>query len=198
VSQSFAVANVYSHLPDDTWAHAAAAAIVGGTTSELTGGSFEDGAITAVYSHMLNDRAHAITLRSSLRAVNAGARFGRAAAIGGVAAAADGPFPIGDGIAVVLITWEAASITADLIEYWWQAEQQDQSKRFTPDQQAAVDLAKEAKNKGNLTKPEAETLVDWGQEVGFPQSRGPETHSGRRHGSKPHIHVGPINHIPVK
>jgi hypothetical protein len=71
------------------------------------------------------------------------------------------------------------------------------SERHTPDQEALVDLAKEAKNKGGVSEEEAKTLVDWGKEVGFPGSRGPEVHDGRPFGQKPHIHVGPVNHIPV-
>jgi len=71
------------------------------------------------------------------------------------------------------------------------------SERHTPDQEALVDLAKEAKNKGGVSEEEAKTLVDWGKEVGFPGSRGPEAHPDRPFGQNPHIHVGPVNHIPV-
>jgi len=74
---------------------------------------------------------------------------------------------------------------------------EDQSQQNTPDQGAAVDLAKEAKRKGGLSESEAKDLVDMANETGVP-ARGPESHPGRPHGRKPHIHVGPINHIPVK
>ena len=73
-------------------------------------------------------------------------------------------------------------------------------KCFTPDQQALVDLAKQANRRGGVTWKEAGILVGWGLEVGFtPENcRGPECHPNRPFGKFPHIHIGPINHIPVK
>lgn len=68
--------------------------------------------------------------------------------------------------------------------------------RFTPDQEAAIDLAKEAKKTGGLSAEEAKVLVDWAKELGLP-ARGPEAHPGRPFGKFPHIHVGPVNHVPV-
>lgn len=38
---------------------------------------------------------------------------------------------------------------------------------------------------------------DLGKEAGVPV-RGPESHPGRPMGQQEHIHVGPVNHIPVK
>jgi hypothetical protein len=71
----------------------------------------------------------------------------------------------------------------------------DPSKRFTPDQQAVVDLAKDAKQRGGVSAENADTLVKWGKEAGFGDgARGPENHGGA---SGDHIHVGPVNHIPV-
>ncbi len=67
---------------------------------------------------------------------------------------------------------------------------------FDGDQDAAIQLAKDAKRQGGLSPDEAEALVEIGKEVGLP-ARGPESHPGRKFGSQPHIHVGPINHIPV-
>jgi len=68
-------------------------------------------------------------------------------------------------------------------------------KRFNKDQQALVELAKEAKRKKGISGQDADTLVQWGKEVGFgDQARGPESHgtsAGR------HAHVGPVNHISV-
>jgi RHS repeat-associated protein len=69
-------------------------------------------------------------------------------------------------------------------------------QRFTPDQQALVALAKEAQRRG-ATRSEARILREWSNEYGL-ASRGPESHSGRRFGSQPHLHVGPVNHIPVR
>ena len=75
---------------------------------------------------------------------------------------------------------------------------EEDSKKHTPEQEALVELAKEAAKNG-ANEEDAETLVEWGQEYGFPNSRGPESHPNRGEGgSQEHIHVGPINHIPVK
>ena len=69
-------------------------------------------------------------------------------------------------------------------------------KKHTPDQQALNELGKEAKQNGGVSEKDAETLVNWGNEVGLP-SRGPESHPNRPHGKEPHIHVGHNDHIPV-
>lgn len=69
-------------------------------------------------------------------------------------------------------------------------------KRFTPAQSKIVKKAKAAKKKG-LSEAEAEKLVKEAQDVGLP-ARGPETHPDRPHGKNPHIHVGPVNHMPIK
>jgi RHS repeat-associated protein len=64
------------------------------------------------------------------------------------------------------------------------------------DQQAAIDLANDAQRRGGLSQDDAQTLVDWGNEVGL-DSRGPETSDHGSLAGVPHIHVGPVNHIPV-
>lgn len=68
---------------------------------------------------------------------------------------------------------------------------------YTPDQDAVIQLAKDAKKRGGVTTDEANTLKDWAEEYNLP-SRGPEAHPGRGFGSNPHIHVGPVNHLPIK
>ena len=70
--------------------------------------------------------------------------------------------------------------------------------RFNPDQQALVQLAKDAQARGGVSPVEGATLVEWGKELGFGDAaRGPEgPHPGSSLG--PHIHVGPVNHILVK
>jgi hypothetical protein len=68
------------------------------------------------------------------------------------------------------------------------------SKKFTSDQQAVIDLAKNAKRRG-VTRGEAETLIQWGKEYGLPV-RGPESHPGRKF-KDPHLHIGPVDHIPI-
>jgi hypothetical protein len=70
-------------------------------------------------------------------------------------------------------------------------------KIFTADQDALIQLAKEAKKTGGVTDGEARTLRQWADEYGV-DARGPETHKNRPQGQNPHIHVGPVDHIPVK
>ncbi|MES1242903.1 MAG: RHS repeat-associated core domain-containing protein [Acidobacteriota bacterium] len=70
-----------------------------------------------------------------------------------------------------------------------------ESKKFTPDQQALVELAKQAQRTG-VTQGEATVLKEWAVEHGIPV-RGPEVHPGR-FWDKPHMHLGPVQHIPVK
>jgi hypothetical protein len=42
-------------------------------------------------------------------------------------------------------------------------------------------------------------LVEWGKEVGLGRNaRGPESHPTRKFGKEEHIHIGPVNHLPVK
>ena len=69
-------------------------------------------------------------------------------------------------------------------------------KKHTPDQQVLNELGKEAKQNGGVSEKDAETLVNWGNEVGLP-SRGPESHPNRPHGKEPHIYVGHNDHILV-
>ena len=69
--------------------------------------------------------------------------------------------------------------------------------RNTPDEDALIQIAKDARNRGGVTPEQADILKDWGKEFGVPV-RGPEVHPGRPFGKDPHIHVGPVDHIPVK
>jgi hypothetical protein len=71
-----------------------------------------------------------------------------------------------------------------------------ESKIFTEDQQALVSLGKEAKKLGGVGSEEVKALEEWAKEYGL-SFRGPESHPGRPFGQFPHIHVGPVNHIPV-
>ncbi len=67
---------------------------------------------------------------------------------------------------------------------------------FNGDQDALIKIAREAKRNG-LSPEDAEALREWAEEYDLP-FRGPEAHPGRGFGSLPHIHVGPVNHIPVR
>jgi len=69
--------------------------------------------------------------------------------------------------------------------------------RNTPDQDALIQLANEAKRRGGTTAEEAAALERWAKEYDVP-FRGPEQHPTRDFGSQPHIHVGPVNHIPMR
>jgi hypothetical protein len=70
-------------------------------------------------------------------------------------------------------------------------------QRYGPNQQALVDLAKQAKRTG-VTPEQARTLIQWANEYGVRPARGPEAHPARPFGSQPHIHLGPVDHIPVR
>lgn len=65
----------------------------------------------------------------------------------------------------------------------------------TPDQDALIQLAKDAKQRGGVSTNEAETLIRWAIEYGVdfqPIKSHPE-----RNFNIPHIHIGPVNHLPV-
>jgi hypothetical protein len=70
--------------------------------------------------------------------------------------------------------------------------------RHTKDQEALFELIKsKIKNGDRLTPAEAEIVKGWGKEVGWE----PEDHTSpekAKHWVKgPHIHIGPIDHVPV-
>lgn len=67
--------------------------------------------------------------------------------------------------------------------------------RFNSNQDALIKLSREAKRKG-ITTEEAEILKQWAKEYGLPY-RGVEIHPNRNFDT-PHIHIGPIDHIPIK
>jgi hypothetical protein len=55
-------------------------------------------------------------------------------------------------------------------------------RRFTPDQDALIQLAKDARRRGGLTEDEGSILKAWADEYGV-LGRGPEAHPGRGYGS---------------
>ena len=83
-------------------------------------------------------------------------------------------------------------------------------KRFTPEQQALVEMAKGDKQRGGVTEGDMEAYKELNAgagAAGFPLPgavRGPEVHPPRSPNSKPgpgqqpHGHVGPVQHIPVR
>ncbi len=90
------------------------------------------------------------------------------------------------------------------------AEAAEAGKPFTPEQKALVDMAKGDKKAGGITSSDMEAYKKLNAEAGpkgFAEPnavRGPETHPLRTPqstpgpGQKPHGHVGPVDHIPVK
>jgi methylthioribose-1-phosphate isomerase len=68
--------------------------------------------------------------------------------------------------------------------------------KFTPEQQEVIKKAKQAKKLKNLTKEEAEDLVEEAKEAGLP-ARGPGVHPNCNF-KETHIHIGPVNHIPIE
>jgi RHS repeat-associated protein len=67
--------------------------------------------------------------------------------------------------------------------------------QFTEDQDALIQLAKEADRAGELTPEDAEALKEWSEEYGL-NFRGPEIHPNRNFNIY-HVHVGPVSHIPT-
>lgn len=67
-------------------------------------------------------------------------------------------------------------------------------KRHTPDQEALSGIAKESERKG-VTNAEADTLIEWGKEYDFPNTRDDRGEDHWECGE--HIHIGP-GHIPVR
>jgi RHS repeat-associated protein len=67
--------------------------------------------------------------------------------------------------------------------------------KYSDDAAALIDLAKQAKRTG-VSPADAETLLKWADEVNLLR-RGPEVHP-KRNIDFEHIHIGPVDHIPVK
>lgn len=71
-------------------------------------------------------------------------------------------------------------------------------RRFGPDQEALIQLAKEAKRTG-ATPEQAKTLIEWAKEYGVKPALDHTSPAYAAHwGGRPHIRIGPKNHIPVR
>ncbi len=70
------------------------------------------------------------------------------------------------------------------------------SAKNNRDKSALIDMAKKDKRSG-ISSDDAAAYNELGKEAGVPV-RGPEAHPDRPHGKDPHIHVGPVDHIPVQ
>lgn len=68
-------------------------------------------------------------------------------------------------------------------------------KPFDPDQDALIQLAKDAQRRGGVNQQDAQTLLDWANEYGLRN----RNDIGTNHWvGGDHIHIGPVNHLPVK
>ena len=66
--------------------------------------------------------------------------------------------------------------------------------RHSADEQALVELAKRAQSTG-ISATEADTMLQWANEIGMRY----RNDIGTSHWiGGDHIHIGPVNHIPVK
>ena len=68
--------------------------------------------------------------------------------------------------------------------------------KHSDDAAALIKLAKRAKDTG-ISVDDAKTLLKWAKEYNVP-ARGPEIHPNRPKVNFPHIHIGPVKHIPVR
>jgi RHS repeat-associated protein len=70
-------------------------------------------------------------------------------------------------------------------------------KRWNEDQDALIQLAKDAQRRGGADRRDAHTLLEWAKEHGVPH-HGPEHHPNRPFGKHEHIHIGPVDHLLIK
>ena len=70
---------------------------------------------------------------------------------------------------------------------------------YTPDQQAVIELAKDAKRRGYIRAGDVNALLGWAQEYGI-SWHGPEIHPNRPGPASNvlHIHIGKVGHIPIR
>ncbi len=74
----------------------------------------------------------------------------------------------------------------------------DNSKRYTPDQQTVIELAKDAKKSSGSTLDEANILMNWADEYNI-SWHGPEIHPDRSGAASNilHYHSGKQGHILI-
>ena len=73
-----------------------------------------------------------------------------------------------------------------------------EAKKYTPDQQAVIELAKEAKKSGGASLDDTNILLDWAKEYNIP-NHGPEIHPNRPGEASNvwHFHIGKTGHVPI-
>ncbi len=74
------------------------------------------------------------------------------------------------------------------------------AKKFTPNQDALIQLAKEAKKTGSVSPENAQTLLKWANEYEIKPALNHTSLEQAAHWilNLPHIRIGPVNHIIVK
>jgi hypothetical protein len=97
----------------------------------------------------------------------------------------------------------AAEVGIEAFTLWRAAGMADELWRQTADQEAVKDLADEASDGGctAICKEDADTLLDWPEEFGYPGVRASENDVGGSHWLEPHIHIpgaGRGGHVPVE
>src|SRR5580658_4225489 len=106
----------------------------------------------------------------------------------------------GKGVAEGAVdSYEAAKEGAEGVITWAEGEESAPppcQPRYTGDQDALIKIAKRGQKTG-VSPEDAETLEEWAEELEVP-FRGPEEHPGSKFWKEPHIHVGPVDHIPVR
>ncbi len=75
----------------------------------------------------------------------------------------------------------------------------DQAKANSDDQDTVIQWAKDGKRRGGISKEEADALRELAKEAGVePVEDHTDPGSAAHWGGRPHIRIGPVNHIPVK
>jgi len=135
----------------------------------------------------------------------AGIALGGAGAAGGVATAPTGVGAVAGGAAVVAGSVAVVGAAANLVEIGAVALKKESNagggdgQRNSADQEAVIDLAKQAKKSGGMTSSEADNLGEMANEAGVPNRQDPGHDSGKNPATQnTHSHVGPVDHIPIK
>ena len=171
-----------------------AATVAGGVGAKITGGSFQNGAMTAAFGYLFN----ACGGRNGCK--QWGTILGTA---GGVLVA--GGCDVGTFGACVLLnpaivaTGAGVGFSAGAVADWLDDVVFNNGKEQTPDQEALGETIREQTQGGRrpLTNGQADTVLGWAKETGVQGARDDRGATHWKGG--PHIHVpgSGVNHIPV-
>ena len=187
------------------FAKVVSSSIVGGTASVIGGGKFANGAITGAYVMLFNCMQHPESDVSSSNPKDEGMNALDWAQTGLDVVGLVPVFgEIADGLNALIYLARGDLLNAGLsaaamvpVVGWGATGGKVVGKilRYTKDQQALVEIAKSVKKSG-VTIDDAKILKEWAKKYDLP-FRGPEIHPNRNF-KDPHIHLGPIDHIPIK